>query len=151
VVGVSLGEDPGVGSERVDRALRPLLGLTVWQCIVDSEFKLRLFNEPEEPTVEVVVETDFRYVDPTGRSHALSPGDPQGLGPALGLLRQECVGASGDDEGCLKLCFADGSRLEVNPAGDHEAWEIAELGLIALPGGGLSLTPTPVVSTPNDA
>ena len=132
-----------MGSERADRALSPLVGLTVWRCLVDSQFTLRLFNEPEDPSATVVLGTEFRYVDGDGHSHTLRPGeDLEELGPALRLFRQECTGASGDDEGHLALSFADGSRLEVDPSPDYEAWEIPELGLIALPGGGLSVTDT---------
>jgi hypothetical protein len=132
-----------MGSERVDRALRPLVGLTVWRCLVDSRFTLRLFSEPDDPSATVCIETEFRYVDGAGRSYTLRPGkDLEKLGPALNLFGQQCTGVSGDDEGHLTLSFVDSSRLEVDPSPDYEAWEIPELGLIALPGGGLSVTPT---------
>ena len=111
--------------------------------IVDYEFKLVMFGEPRGLTATVVVENNFRYTDGAGRGHWLGAGEnaEEGLAPALKLFRQKCTAASGDDEGRLSLSFADGSRLEAEPHPDAEAWEIPELGLIALPGGGLSLTP----------
>jgi hypothetical protein len=132
-----------MGSDRVDRALSPLIGWTVWRCCVDSQFSLLLYGEGDGPSAEVVIEAEFRYVDPLGAVHLLSPGtDAEKLGPALRLFTQKCIGASGDEDGGLALSFADGSQLEVAPSRYCEAWQITELGLISLPGGGLSLTPT---------
>jgi hypothetical protein len=106
---------------------------------------IRIVFEPGErvePDLYIDL-SDFDYQDGAGTRLHPDVEQPETIGPALKLVGRSVTSASAKDA-VLDLTFDDGSELRCPPARDYEAWQVvggdANSLVIALPGGGLSVT-----------
>lgn len=121
-----------------DRWVLPVAGQPVAQLCVDYAVMLRLQND-----VAVRIEQPFVVETATGEERLIVPeGDLDRLAPVLNLARSTVTEGAAFDDGHLELSFADGARVSVPSAEDHEPWEIvgpAGLRIVSVPGGELSV------------
>lgn len=120
------------------RWLLPVSGNAVAMLIVDFAVTIRI-----EPDMSLRIEDTFTFVRSTGESVQLVPaGDPVALAPVLATARMTVAAAHANFDGSLKLSFTDGSRLEIHPSDDYEAWSFSgedSLRVVSLPGGQLAV------------
>jgi uncharacterized protein DUF6188 len=104
-------------------------------------FGLGLEGEEEDERAWVDDHCPFTYTAGGGQSSVLEPeGIRSRLGPALDCFDRKVQKLlARKPDGRLDLTFTDGSRIDVEPLDEYEAWEIAgpgSLKLVCRPGGG---------------
>jgi hypothetical protein len=81
---------------------------------------------------ELVIETPFTLTV-RGRSNRLDPNDRAGLGPFTALYPDTAADILMARNGDLGMTFASGTRLNVPPHPQYEAWSLG--GFSCVPGG----------------
>lgn len=111
---------------RGDHWALPCEGLVVGQVRIDYAFGLE-FTETPTRAAEVAwrlrVNTHFTFDDGQGRELHLDPEGPaEQLAPALVVRHQQLVEANVWANGRIRMTFASGVVIEVEPHDRYEAW-----------------------------
>jgi hypothetical protein len=131
--------------ETIDGPLSVPIGSgRVEQCRLDNAFSLAIEASGEWWLLRI--EVPFVVASPEGTSERFgSDGRPSAWGPAADVLLHNTVAdASVTAAGVLRLAFADGTRLDIEPTQQWEAWQLegpAERLIVCGPGGQLSRWP----------
>ena len=131
--------------ETIDGALSVPIGSgRVEQCRLDNAFSLAIEASGEWWLLKI--EVPFDVASPQAASERFgSDGRPSAWGSAAdALLNNTVADASVTAEGVLRLAFADGTRLDVEPSQHWEAWQLEGPGerlIVCGPGGQLSRWP----------
>lgn len=129
----------------------PIEGLSVTRCTVDLFAFGLLLTPPENALVrdngaQLSVTVPFEC-QVGGVTFECDPErDPEGLGPALGLLRKTVEAAFIDEADALTITFGETARLTVPRDADYESWSLnGPHGtlIVAGPGDRLSVFPPP--------
>ncbi|ORA51976.1 hypothetical protein BST22_13730 [Mycolicibacterium chubuense] len=91
----------------------------------------------------VLIASPFTLVR-EGMLVAFSPEeDPdEAFGPIRQLIRRAVVEATADESGLLRICFGDGTALQVPSDDAYEAWNVSGPGgalVVCMPGGELAV------------
>jgi hypothetical protein len=108
---------------------------------IQIDFRLGLLLTDDKAHAKVVIETPFVLHSPDG-SLPFTPAETVSLAPILRLFNKEVIDLNIRKTGHLKVAFADGYSLEVDPDDNYEAWQIGgSIGFmfICSPGGSVSL------------
>lgn len=122
-----------------DRWSLSIAGRRISRCIIDYSLALQ-FDGFDQLTIYVRCPFTLRMDE---RDQIFDPeGDPQRLGPALGLLRRTALGGYATYAGDLYIEFEGDCTLSVEANSDYEAWEIVSstgLRVVPVPGSQLAI------------
>ncbi|MGE2732516.1 DUF6188 family protein [Mycolicibacterium vaccae] len=115
-----------------------LNGRIVQSVLIDYTLRMQLSDEHF-----IVIESTFN-VDSSGTSVLLSPEEDadEAFQPIRQLVGQTVKEAAADEAGTLRVSFSDGTRFEVPPDDDYEAWNVSGPGgalVVCVPGGELAI------------
>lgn len=113
----------------------------VTQLLIDpGEFRFRSWTLSD--SLEIRCGVPFRFAEADGREWIVDPTAHEQLAPLLTLLGRMLEEMEISRDGSLSVRFGDGSRIQVAPHPEYEAWEahgggrLEGLGYLCGPGGG---------------
>jgi hypothetical protein len=110
------------------------------QCTIDFAFSLHLVKDRDD--LQIRIEAPFVCVI-DGINHTFdSTRHPEALGPALALLHRTVQAASLEEDGRLRMEFANGAQVILPSDGEFESWQLStESGwlIVAGPEGRVSI------------
>ncbi|WP_410810389.1 DUF6188 family protein [Micromonospora sp. 067-2] len=106
-------------------------------CRVDRtafDYQVRLSLSALAPAghrvdAELVIETSFLLLDPSGQRHELEPDTGASLAPVLELFSQTISSVEIRGKGALHLTFDSGIELHVGPDHIYESWHLTGIGV----------------------
>ena len=128
--------------ERPDRHVLTLLDHQVTQLVVELG-AVRLLTWTLRDATELRVGVPFALRQADGVERRVDPREPEQLAPLLTLVGRRAETLDAARDGALSVAFSDGTLLDVQPDGRHEAWRLQGAGGLegldyrCPPGGGV--------------
>ncbi|WP_203694382.1 DUF6188 family protein [Catellatospora coxensis] len=130
-------------TEHDDRWVLPFRGLTVTQIQIDFAFGLNL---DDQGAVRISNTATLGWVNIAAHPDkvVLEP-ERQDVAAGLQLFNTQVTSAVAFKSGALRIVFANGRKLTVDPDSDYEAWTATgpnRMLIVSLPGGDLAVWPS---------